>query len=283
VRGGTTLVKVLGKFPDASDLEITGFIMRASTWRGGRVVKFITSLSIVLTFAQFPLSTGADVTTTSTTTTTTLTTTTTSQLATTTSTSNPATKKKIVTRTTTTTIDQGLLPHTSTEPSIATQPGSGLDTLMVRLWGDILTNNTRQADSMLFPEAAYEKIKAIPYPQSDYVNRLLYLFNLDIGAYRQFLLARGKPVLLRAETSPADAQWIPAGACYNKIGYWHLPGVRFVYHYGSAVYSVGVLSMISWRGMWYFIHLGQYTATGSVGQIYDFSQGPGEPGPAGSC
>ena len=154
---------------------------------------------------------------------------------------------------------------------------------MVKLWNDILTNNTRQADSMMFPELAYEKLKAIPYPASDYVNRLLYLFNLDIGAYRQFLLARGTPILMRVLTSPEDAQWIPVGACYNKLGYWHLPGVRFVYHYGPTVDSVGVLSMISWRGKWYFIHLGQYTETGHVGQIYDFAQGAGVPGPAGSC
>ena len=185
--------------------------------------------------------------------------------------------------TTTTTINAGLLPQTSTEPSLATQPGSHLYSSMDKLWNDILANNTRQADTMMFPELAYEKLKAIPYPQSDYVNRLQYLFNLDIGAYRRFLLAKGTPVFLRVVTSPEDAQWIPVGACYNKIGYWHLPGVRFVYHYGSTINSVGVLSMISWRGQWYFIHLGQYTATGVVGQIYDYSVGPGDPGPAGSC
>jgi hypothetical protein len=155
--------------------------------------------------------------------------------------------------------------------------------MMSDLWTDILENKPGQADKMMFPEAAYEKIKAIPYPASDYVNRLLYLFNLDISAYRSFLKAPGTPVLVRVATSPVDAQWIPAGACYNKIGYWHLPGVRFVYRYGPTVDSVGVLSMISWRGKWYFIHLGQYTATGDVGQIYDFAHGVGTPGPPGSC
>jgi hypothetical protein len=155
--------------------------------------------------------------------------------------------------------------------------------MMSKLWTDILENKPGQADTMMFPEAAYEKLKAIPYPESDYVNRLLFLFNLDISAYRSFLRASGTPVLVRVETSPADAQWIPAGACYNTIGYWHLPGVRFVYRYGSTIESVGVLSMISWRGKWYFIHLGQYTATGSVGQIYDFAHGVGTPGPPGSC
>ena len=256
-------------------IEFAGFNVKYSLWRshrgGGRVV----ALSIVLATTQYPLGARADVTTTSLTTTTM-----TISSRTTTTTVNSATKTR---STTTTTIDPGLLPQTSTEPALGTEMGSPLNTRMVNLWADILSNNTRQADVMLFPEAAYEKLKAIPYPESDYVNRLLYLFNLDIGAYRQFLLARGSPVLLRVVTSPQDAQWIPAGACYNKIGYWHLPGVRFVYHYGSTVDSVGVLSMISWRGLWYFIHLGQYTATGHVGQIYDYAQGPGVPGPPGSC
>ncbi len=126
-------------------------------------------------------------------------------------------------------------------------------------------------------------MKAIPYPESDYENRLLYLFNLDITAYRGFLLARGTPRLLYVVSSPSDAQWIPVNACYNKIGYWHVPGARFVFRWPSLTASVGVLSMISWRGTWYFIHLGQYTATGSKGQIYDFSDGAGTPGPRGSC
>ena len=199
-------------------------------------------------------------------------TTTTSSLTTTTTLSRP-----------TTTTNPGLLPQTPTEPSLSTQPGSALYSMMSNLWTDILENKPGQADTMMFPEAAYEKIKAIPYPESDYVNRLLYLFNLDISAYRSFLRAPGTPVLVRVATSPVDAQWIPAGACYNKIGYWHLPGVRFVYRYGPTVDSVGVLSMISWRGKWYFIHLGQYTATGDVGQIYDFAHGVGTPGPPGSC
>jgi len=206
-----------------------------------------------------------------------------SNTTTTSTTVSPITTSTTSSRPTTTTVDPGTLPQTPTEPSLATQPGSALYTMMSALWTDILANKPARADAMMFPETAYEKLKAIPYPESDYVNRLVALFNLDIAAYRTFLRASGTPVLVRVETSPLDAQWIPVGACYNKIGYWHLPGVRFVYRYGSIIDSVGVLSMISWRGRWYFIHLGQYTATGSVGQIYDFAHGPGTPGPPGSC
>lgn len=184
---------------------------------------------------------------------------------------------------TTTTLSPGALPQTTTEPSLLTTPGSDLSIVMDRLWNDILANNTRDADQLLFPEQAYVKLKAIPYPVSDYVGRLQYLFNLDILTYRSFLLAKGTPELIKVTTSVNDAQWIPVGACYNKIGYWHLPGPRFVYRYGPHVASLGVLSMISWRGKWYPIHLGQYVATGSRGQIYDYAVGPGTPGPPGSC
>ena len=186
-------------------------------------------------------------------------------------------------RSTTTTINPESLPQTPVEPPLGTAPGSELFRLMSRLWTDIVSNNPRRADAMMFPELAYEKLKSIAYPADDYVNRLVYLFNLDVGAYHYFLLSKGTPVLLRVVTSPRDAQWIPVNACFNKIGYWHLPGVRFVFRWGSTIASVGVLSMISWRGSWYFIHLGQYTATGTKGQIYDFEYGPGVPGPPGSC
>jgi hypothetical protein len=203
--------------------------------------------------------------------------------ATTSTTLGVATTVTTIKHTTTTTLDPGSLPQTSVEPPLATVPGSELFRLMSRLWTDIVSNDPRRADAMMFPELAYEKLKAIAYPADDYVNRLVYLFNLDVGAYHDFLLSKGTPVLLRVVTSPRDAQWIPVNACFNKIGYWHLPGVRFVFRWGSTVASVGVLSMISWRGSWYFIHLGQYTATGTKGQIYDFEYGPGVPGPPGSC
>jgi len=190
------------------------------------------------------------------------------------------TEKKSVT---TTTINPGLLPQTSVQPSISTKGGSDLYVIMTKLWRDILSNNVVAADRLMFPEQAYIQVKDEPYPASDYVYRLRYLFNLDIGTYRTFLLQKGKPVLRGILTSPNDVQWIPIEACYNKVGYWHLPGVRFVFAYGKVTESVGVLSIISWRGGWYFIHLGQYQATGKNGQIYAFANGSGYPGPAGSC
>lgn len=247
--------------------------------RVGVRTALIGALAAVLVFA----ATGEVGGTSDSTSTSTSTTTSTLSTSTTAVTSTTTTSTTLRRSTTTTTINPGELPQTTTEPSLATQPGSALYVMMSELWNDILENRTGQADTMMFPEAAYEKLKAIPYPASDYVNRLQYLFNLDVSAYRSFLRTPGTPVLVRVETSPVDAQWIPVGACYNKIGYWHLPGVRFVYRYGGTIDSVGVLSMISWRGKWYFIHLGQYTATGSTGQIYDFAHGPGMPGPAGSC
>lgn len=248
-------------------VEIVNWVRRV--WIG----LFVCSLALVPMDSSFAQST----------TTTLVTSTTGPESSATTTTLGVTTTVTTVRHATTTTLDPGSLPQTSVEPPLATSPGSELFRLMSGLWTDIVNNDPRRADAMMFPELAYEKLKDIAYPADDYVNRLVYLFNLDVGAYHDFLLSKGTPVLLRVVTSPRDAQWIPVNACFNKIGYWHLPGVRFVFRWGSSVASVGVLSMISWRGAWYFIHLGQYTATGTKGQIYDFEYGPGEPGPPGSC
>ena len=67
---------------------------------------------------------------------------------------------------------------------------------------------------------------------------------------------RGLATLVRVEADAHDAAWTEPRECENLIGYWHLPGVRLVYRHGSRVYSVEVDSLISWRGVWYVVHLG---------------------------
>ena len=57
--------------------------------------------------------------------------------------------------------------------------------------------------------------------------------------------------------------WVPPGACYNSIGYWHVPGARVVYERGGATRSFGIASLISWRGDWYLVHLGAYSRNGA--------------------
>ncbi len=50
-------------------------------------------------------------------------------------------------------VNPGTLRQTTVEPSMSTAPGSALYVMMSTLWHDILTNDWRQADTMLFPES----------------------------------------------------------------------------------------------------------------------------------
>ncbi len=66
---------------------------------------------------------------------------------------------------------------------------------------------------------------------------------------------------------------MPPGACYNNIGYWHVPGARVVYERGGVTRSFGITSLISWRGDWYLVHLGAYSRTAPVGIVDDAQSG----------
>ena len=89
--------------------------------------------------------------------------------------------------------------------------------------------------------------------------------------------------LLSVNASASDAAYIPPGACENKIGYWHLPGVRFVYQVGGSVQSFAVASLISWRGEWYVVHLGPNPRSQNIGTVDQPAVGPGVAGPPGGC
>ncbi len=177
-------------------------------------------------------------------------------------------------------IDPGRLPQTDTEPGF----GRVLAAQMRTLWAAIVAGSTRIGRATFFPESAYRQLKAIPDPSGDYTYRLLALYDLDIGAYHAFLGRRPAAArLVDVEADPGLAQWIPAGACENSIGYWHLPGTRLVYVTGARRRSVGVFSIIAWRGVWYVIHLGPNPRPVSVGTLDDPQLGPGVPGPGGGC
>jgi hypothetical protein len=152
------------------------------------------------------------------------------------------------------------------------------------LWAGIRTGSARTARAAYFPESAYGQLKAIGDPSADYTYRLLAMFDADLAAYHAHLGARpAASRLVDVEADPALVQWIPPGVCENSIGYWHLPGVRLVYATGRYRYSVGVFSLISWRGVWYVIHLGPIARPIGVGTLDDPEVGPGGAGPGGGC
>ena len=179
-------------------------------------------------------------------------------------------------------VDPGLLPQTPTMPS----SGTALTASMQTLWNAIVADSPSAARPVFFPEAAYLKMKTgrIPDPASDYRWRLIAFYHLDIGAYHAHLGASPSAAkLVAVHANPALAAWIPAAACENSIGYWHMPGTRLVYEIGGRTYSVRVASLISWRGVWYVVHLGPNPRPVNAGTVDDPQIGPGVPGPAGGC
>lgn len=175
----------------------------------------------------------------------------------------------------------GQLPQDNHEPSF----GAPLTNEMRLLVQAIASNAPLGAQGAFFPESAYLQMKTgeIPAPASDYVDRLVAFYHLDIAAYHVKLFHPTSATFLRVNANARLAEWIPAGACENRVGYWHVPGVRLVFERGHAVVSVAVASLISWRGVWYVVHLGPNPRPRNVGTVDDYQIGPGTPGPAGGC
>jgi len=167
------------------------------------------------------------------------------------------------------------------EPSF----GPSLTIRVSHLFHAIATDSLTVGEPLFFPESAYVAMKTgrIPSPVRDFQDRLLAFFRLDLGAYHAALSAHGPATFVGVNANAADAAWIAPGVCENSIGYWHVPGVRLVYRVKGVVRSVAVDSLISWRGVWYVVHLGPNPRPANVGTVDAPSLGRGVAGPAGGC
>jgi hypothetical protein len=154
--------------------------------------------------------------------------------------------------------------------------------LVADLWLSVTTGTAGYARPAFFPVAAYKQVKAIAYPEGDWTSRLWYDYTLDVRKAHQLV---GGGARLVTVIVPKDyTVWVPVNACYNKVGYWHVPGARVVYRDKEGkVRSFGIASLISWRGVWYVIHLGAVTRDIWRGYVDDPQDGPGTPGPPGGC
>ena len=152
---------------------------------------------------------------------------------------------------------------------------------MADLWLAVTTGNPRFARPGFFPVAAYQQVKAEPYPAADWQDRLWYDFVLDVRAAHR-LLGSGA-TLDRVIVPRTYAVWVYPGSCYNRVGYWHAPGARVVYREHGQERSFGIASLISWRGVWYVVRLGAVQRTAATGIVDQPAAGPGVPGPPGGC
>lgn len=176
---------------------------------------------------------------------------------------------------------EGSQPQTTASPLAS---GPSLDAGTAALWHAVLTGDAAAATSAFFPLAAYLQVKTVPDPAADWQHRLFDNFALDVRAAHDLVVSEGPdPALVGVVLPSATATWIRPGACANRVGYWHVAGARLVYRTGGLVRSFGVASMISWRGVWYVVHLGAVVRHGDGGVLDRPATGPGTPGPAGGC
>jgi hypothetical protein len=173
------------------------------------------------------------------------------------------------------------LPQTRALPGAATPV---FQAEMTDLWTAVVTGQPETAAPAFFPLSAYKQVKAIADPAADWNARLFGAFRLDVGAAHHLLgPGASRARLVRVIVPSADAAWISPGACYNSVGYWHVAGARLVYQQDGRLRSIGIASLISWRGQWYVVHFGAVIRTGTAGVVDQPAAGPGVPGPPGGC
>ncbi|HWF34377.1 MAG TPA: hypothetical protein VG295_03370 [Solirubrobacteraceae bacterium] len=178
-------------------------------------------------------------------------------------------------------ISPGSLPQTSARPSSATDE---FRRQMQALWQGIRRDSLATARPAFFPEAAYAQLKAIGDPSADYRWRLLVDYELDIGAAHAVLGTHAASAhFLRVDVPDTYAHWVPTGVCENSVGYYELPNSRIVYREDGQISSLGIASLISWRGVWYVIHLGAVDRSTGSGVVDDPQSGPGTAVYSGTC
>lgn len=175
----------------------------------------------------------------------------------------------------------GTLPQTAALPSPHTRTFHGE---MKALWQGVVTNSLRPALPAFFPEAAYARLKGIVNPRGDWQGRLVADYRLDIRAAHHLLGSRPTHArLVRVQVPASYAHWVPPGVCANSDGYYEVPNARVVYRSGGELRSFGIASMISWRGVWYIVHLGAVLRSGDVGVVDEPSLGPGVSAYSSTC
>jgi hypothetical protein len=140
---------------------------------------------------------------------------------------------------------------------------------MSALFRAIQTDSLSAGERLFFPESAYVAMKTgrIPAPASDFQDRLIAFFELDLNAYHAYISAHGAATFVGINVNAADANLVGAGVCENSVEYWHVPNVRLVYRSHGTLRSVAVASLISWHGVWYVVHLGPNPRPRNVGTV----------------
>jgi len=164
------------------------------------------------------------------------------------------------------TIDPGTLPQTNALPG---DQDARFQTGAQDLWQAIVQDKPALAQPFFFPLSAYRQVKAIWNPAEDYQDRLTAWYDLDIQAAHDHLGSAADASFVGMDVPEGDAEWIEPGVEYNKGSYYRVYGTRLNYQVNGHASSIGVFSLISWRGEWYVVHLGPSTRSAMEGLVYD--------------
>jgi hypothetical protein len=175
----------------------------------------------------------------------------------------------------------GKLPQTHAFPSAR---GEEFKREIASVWSAIRTDSPGVGLAAFFPRDAYIRLKAIPSAGSDWSARLVHAYDLDIAAaHRQLGAGAARAQLIAVDVPSSYGHWVPAGVCYNDVGYYEVPNARVVYLEGGQVRSFGIASMISWRGRWYVVHLGAVLRNADVGVVDEPASGRGTSAYSSTC
>jgi hypothetical protein len=155
---------------------------------------------------------------------------------------------------------------------------------MASLWSGILSGRVAPALPAFFPRGAYLQLKAIESAGNDWSNRLVHDYALDVAAAHALLGRDASTAQLLAVDVPSSyGHWVPPGVCYNSIGYYEVPNTRVVYRERGGIHSFGIASLISWRGVWYVVHLGAILRSSDTGTVDEPASGRGSSPYSGTC
>ncbi len=125
------------------------------------------------------------------------------------------------------------------------------------LFKAIVAGDPEIAKDAFFPVVAYEQVKDIKKPKSDWTHRLMKNFSRDILAYHKDLGAgAAKAKLVGVEIDEHRVKWMDKGKEGNKLGYYRVTRSHLVYEdERGAKKKLEITSLISWRGEWFIVHL----------------------------
>jgi hypothetical protein len=151
--------------------------------------------------------------------------------------------------------DPGTLPQTDQKPAAS---GATFAAGVQGLWRAVVQDDPQLAMPFFFPKRAYLQVKAISDPATDYEQRLIANYEQDIHALHSQLGANpGSAQFVGIDVPGDQAVLVQPGEESNTLSYWRVYGTTLRYSANGATNSFPVTSLISWRGEWYVVHLGE--------------------------